>query len=158
MRRFLLASILREVQRHFGFLYEKGYSIKHADYDSQHFGNWIVIFESSATAIEIYSDRGAILLALRPRRSEGRDGIGLEAMIYFLSHEQEFVEGFKGNLLWGKNRQYERLARLLREYIDLITPYFGSEYETYRRQLMLAQEKYNELALEKHLLDRKRRQ
>jgi hypothetical protein len=145
-----LDSVQKDIKRYFGFLFDKGYKIRDAVYDSQHFGNWIVALESPNCVIEITNDRNEILLAFAPVKSGRNNQIGLRPMIYFLSHEQNFIGPYEGNLFWGRKKQFERLASLLKEYIDQITPYFGNDFEKYKSDLMSAGKKYVDLSIERY--------
>jgi hypothetical protein len=51
----------------------------------------------------------------------------------------------------NKTRQFERLAKLLEEFFDMITPCFGGSYVDFSGELILAQKNYNKILLEKHL-------
>lgn len=114
-----LSSIVKNVENHFGFLYEKGYKIRYKDYSPEVNGGWVVEFESSNSIVYITNDREEIILELSAAKKAGaKERIAIEKMIYFLSEDKIIVEPFKGNLTWGKKKQLERLSNLLKEYID----------------------------------------
>lgn len=140
----------KDIRRYFGFLFDKGYKIRDSDYSPQHFGNWRVALESPECVIEIYCDRNELSVAFGPSDVNRKSRIGLKSMIYFLSQGKDFVDSYEGNLFWGKKKQFEGLANLLKEYIDQITPYFGDDFEKYASDLMFAQSDYNNLAVERY--------
>jgi hypothetical protein len=155
MRSLILTLILRDIKRFFGFLLERGYRICDAQYFPKINGNWVVTLESPDCKIEISSDRDIIGVVFSPpRKGSEKTHVSLESMIYFLTEGREFAGDFEGNFAWGKRRQLERLASLLRVYIDQITHYFGDNFEKYKSDLILAQRKYNALTLERHISER----
>jgi len=120
--------IIKNIEHYFGFLFDRGYKIRHAEYSPQFNGNWVVELESSNCVIYITKDRNDLLLEFSSLRDRNpRNRIVIEKMIYLLSNGQTIIEPFKGNLAWGKKKQFERLSSLLREYIDQITSYFGAD-------------------------------
>jgi hypothetical protein len=136
--------IARDIQRYFGFLFERGYTLNEIFYDSKNFGNWWVVLQSSCCVIFVTQDRSEILLSFASHKSETNNQIALESMIYFLSGGKTFIGFFDGDLFREKKRQFERLAQLLKGNIDRIEPYFGSDYEKFKIELLVAQRKYNE--------------
>jgi hypothetical protein len=66
-----------------------------------------------------------------------------------LSQGQNFISWWEGegNGFQRTMKQLKRLARLLEEHIDQITPYFGSDFYSHKSGLIFAQNKYNDLAL-----------
>lgn len=139
--------IARDIKQYFGFLFERGYTINEIFYDSKTFGNWWVVLQSSCCVIIITQDRSEILLSFASHKSETSNQIALESMIYFLSEGKTFIGFFDGDLFREKKRQFERLAQLLKGNIDRIEPYFGSDYEKFKIELLVAQRKYNERIL-----------
>jgi len=139
--------IARDIKHYLGFLFERGYTINEIHYDSRTFGNWWVVLQSSRCVIVVTQDRSELLVSFAPHMSEPKNQIALESMIYFLSEGKTFIGYFDGNLFQEKKRQFERLARLLNGNIDQIEPYFGSNYEKYKSELLNAQRKYNECLL-----------
>lgn len=144
MKIIIQAFITRKVKQHFGFLFERGYKIQNFQYHSRDFGNWGITLKSKNNLIIVSCDREEILLSFAPLNTNGRDGIGIEPLVYFLSQGQKFIGGFEGSLFWEKSKQFERLANLLKVYLDEITPYFGDEFPKYRAELLSAQMLYNE--------------
>jgi hypothetical protein len=139
----------KEIRRYFGFLFDRGYKIKDFESHPQHFGNWRVALESTECVIEIYCDRNEISLAFGPLDIKEKTRIGLKSMICFLSQGKNVVKPYEGNLFWGKRKQFEILASLLKEYIDRITPFFGRDFQKHKFDLMFAQSKYSFLLLDK---------
>jgi hypothetical protein len=139
--------IIRDIEHYFEFLDNIEYKIIDAVKYPKAFGNWKVVFESPYCIMEIYSDRNEINLIFSPI-IDRNSRIEIRSMIFFLSQEQNFIGSYRGNLFWGKSKQYERLAKLLEEYINQITPFFGENFEKYKDDLFLAQKKYNHLLIE----------
>ena len=140
-------SILKEVKRYFGFLFDASYRVRSAIYHPQAFGNWEIVLETNNSIIEICKDRTEILIYFVPLHGDRKYRIEFKSMIYFLSQGKQFVGPFEGNLFWGKKKQYEELAALLREYIDQITPYFGNDFDNYKNELLTAQRDHFMLAV-----------
>jgi hypothetical protein len=63
VEKYHLFFILKDVKKHFSFLLDKGYKISKAEYSFQHFGNWVVTFESQKCKIIIIQDRLELLLS-----------------------------------------------------------------------------------------------
>ena len=144
-----LAHIQKDIKRYFKFLFDRGFKFSDSFYDAQNFGNWTVSLESSKCIIEISSDRNELFVAFASIKDR-RSTIGLKPMIYFLSQGQNVIGPYEGNLFWGKKKQYQRLATLLEKYIDQITLYFGSDFQKYKEELILAGKKYVDLLLENY--------
>jgi hypothetical protein len=153
VEKYNLYFVIRDVKKYFGFLIAKGYTITRTHYSYQHFGNWAVTLESKECRIEIVQDRLELLLALAPCKADSRDGFSLGALIYFVTKGEVFIGFFEGNKSWGKRKQFERLAHLLEEYHDKITPYLDnsnpweSSFPKYKNELKATQEKYNAFLL-----------
>ena len=142
--RIELYFILKDIKRYFGFLFEKGYKIREVHSSSHPNGSWHVDLESKECVVSIVQDRGEILAYFSPSFGSitSNDKVSIEAMIYFLSEGKDIVETYKGNLAWGKRKQFERLACLLRTYIDQIAPHFKSTYFEYKDKLKEAERQY----------------
>ena len=155
--RFLIASIspetdekielyfiIKDIKRHFGFLFDQGYGIREAHYSIHPNGSWYVDLASKDCVISIVEDRSEILAYFSPvfRSVRSNDRVSIEAMIHFLSEGKTIVDSYKGNLAWGKNKQFERLAGLLRKYVDQIAPHFGDNYYEHKDKLKEAEKQY----------------
>lgn len=151
MKRFKVMSINKDINYYFRFLFESGFKIRSIQYFPEKNGNWLVDVESIDFGIQVYSDRNVLNLVLVPAKVPNNEiTISLRAMIYYLTDGREFIGDFEGNFAWNKAKQFERLARLLKEYIHEITPYFGAEFERYRSELLQAQKMYNDVLVESH--------
>jgi len=151
-----LQLVLSDVERYFYFLFNKRYKIRYVK--ELPMGNWEVCLESSNNIIIIGSDQDEIKLAFSPTSFElvREDLFSIEAVIYFLSKEQKFISRFKGHLFYrGRKAQLNRLASLLEVYIDQIELYFGSDFENYKSDLILARNRYFNLYLDKYVPRRK---
>jgi hypothetical protein len=146
-------TVLKDINRYFGFLFERGYKLRSADDYPRVNGNWIVVLESQACVIHITSDRDSIVVDFGPIFLErvGQYRIGIKAMVYYISKGQHFVGTFDENSFWNRQKQYKELAGLLKDYIDQIEPYFGNGFEKYKDELISAQKKYNNLVIESNL-------
>jgi hypothetical protein len=121
-------SIKKDVEQYFAFLYSKGFSIRSVEYSSQYFGNWVVTFESPTIVIFITSDRNYLILELSSQKDLNvKNRITIENIIYSLSKGKVVAERFQGSPIWGKKKQFERLAKLLEKYIDEIIPCFDNK-------------------------------
>jgi hypothetical protein len=154
VEKYNLHFVIKDVKKHFGFLFDKGYTISKTSYSYQNFGNWIITLESQKCTIKLVQDRLELLLSLAPRNAEIKDSFSLEAMIYFVTKGQIIVGSFDGDLSWGKKKQYERLSNLLKEYHDQLIPYLDNDnylendFGNYKYDLVLMQRKYNDLLME----------
>jgi hypothetical protein len=142
--RIELHFILKDIKRYFGFLFEKGYKIREAHYFAHPNGSWQVDIESKECVVSIVQDRSEILAYFSPSFGSipSNDKVSIEALIYFLSEGKNIVKSYKGNLVWGKRKQFERLAGLLRTYIDQIAPHFKNTYYEYKDKLKEAERQY----------------
>jgi len=153
VEKYNLRFVIKDIRKHFGFLFDKGYTISNTLYSYEHFGNWIVTLESQKCKIHLVQDRLELLVSFSPRKADTKVELGLGTMIYFVTKGQKFIGFFKGNHSWGKKKQFERLANLLREYHDQIVPYFDndnpweSDFGKYKDELMSTQRKYNDLLM-----------
>ncbi|MBI5840800.1 MAG: hypothetical protein HZB19_11925 [Chloroflexi bacterium] len=150
-----LDPILRDIKHYFQFLFDKGYKIHCVKELSM--GDWQVILALDNCGIVIFSDQGEISALFSPVDSNMKYRVGLEGMIYFLSHEQIFIGKLEKNFFNARRKRFETLASLLEQYIDQITPYFGKDYEKYKHELMSIQRKYLDIYLDKYISKRKRR-
>lgn len=144
-------SIIKEINQYFGFLYDMGYQIRRVDYYPKSSGSWEIAFESKECVLEICNDRNEILAYFVPLNGDRRYRIGIKAMIYYLSHEQKFIDFYRGNTFWGRKRQFEELASLLKTYVSQIAPYFGENFLDHRDALISAQSKHFNLAVNRRM-------
>jgi hypothetical protein len=151
-----IESILNEVKRYFGFLFEMGYQVQSVDYHPESAGNWEVVLRSKDCFLEISNDRGEVMVYFIPLNGDGRYRIGIKAMIYYLTQGQKFIDFHRGNRFWEKNKQFDELAKLLKEYINQITPYFGDNFHDYREELLSAQRNHFDRAVNRRMEERKK--
>lgn len=153
VEKYNLRLVIKDVKKYFGFLLNKGYTISDTHYSYQHFGNWGVTLESQNCKIHLVQDRLELLVSFAPLKADRKDEFGLEAMIYFVTKGQEFIGFFEGNHSWGKKKEFERMANLLREYHDQIVPYFDNEnpwesaFGKNKDELISVQKKYNDVLM-----------
>jgi hypothetical protein len=149
MKKIFLAKIYKDIENYFGYLFERGFTIRELDCVYENSGHWKIILESEKCTINIYSDRDEIFISLSPTHNREYE-IGIEPMVYFLSEGNTFIGWFEGNQFKEKKKQFERLANLLEIYGDQIIPYFGEDFEKYKDALIQAQREYNDLFLKKY--------
>lgn len=92
--------ILKDINRYFSFLFEKGYKIRSAEYAARFNGNWTVQFESQSCIIHIVQDRGNIEISFTPPAGAKsiKDYIGLVEMISLATQGKISVGGFENYL------------------------------------------------------------
>jgi len=122
--------ILKDINRYYGFLFEKGFKIRSAKYTANFNGNWVVQFESKYCIIHVVQDRCNIEISFTPTLGSKlvNNHTDLVQMIYLVTRPQVYVSGFEDYIHWKKKRQFNKTASLLREYIDLIFQYFKNNY------------------------------
>ncbi len=155
MKNKKLESISREIEYYFQFLLDRGYKVY--DIKELPMGNWQVIFALNDCAIVIYSDRDDVDILFSPIDSNFDYRVGLSTMIYFLTNGQVFVGRSKKSFFNTRKKSFEKLSNLLKEYIDRIIPYFGRDYEKYKHELMLTQQKHLDIYLDTYIPKRKQR-
>lgn len=148
-----LDPILRDIEYYFQFLFERGYKVYSIKELSM--GDWQVTLALDNLGIVIYSDQGDIGIIFTPIDSDMTYRVGLEGMIYFLSQGRIFVGKLEKHFFNARRKRFEKLASLLKEYIDQITPYFEKDYEKYKHELMLIQQKYLDIYLDRYVPKRK---
>ncbi len=117
----------RDIERCFGFLYDRGFCLRQVEHAEWLTGNWTVIFESRGMLVYVYNNDGRIGLDLsdnNPAVSNRR--IPIERLMQTLSEGRDLVIPFRGSIGASKKKQLERLSMLLRERIDELTSYFAN--------------------------------
>ena len=153
MKKDKIDCVISDIQYYFKFLFDKGYQIQHIK--KLPMGDWQVTLSLDNCAIVIYTDRGEMDLVFSPVNSDGNYRVGITGMVYFLSYGQNYIGKFKRNFFDTQKKQFERLATLLNEYIDQITPYFGEDFEKYKQELILVQQKCLAIYMDKYISKRK---
>lgn len=146
--------ILRETERYFHFLFERGYTIRRVK--ELPMGEWRVILSLDNCVIMIYEEQGEIGVLFSTLDSNFDYRVGLEGMIYYLSNGKTSVGRLEKSFFSARKKSFERLSSLLEQYIDQIIPYFGEDYERYKHEIILAQQKYLDIFLDKYIPKRKR--
>jgi hypothetical protein len=128
VEQYRLGFVLKDIRHYFGFLFEKGFEIRKTDYSEKSFGNWSVRLETRECVILIIQDRLELQVGIvaQPAPEHLRHFADLATLVYRLSDGKVMVEPFRGNLSWGKKRQFERLSNLLRDHIDEILAWCGA--------------------------------
>ncbi|MBI2707964.1 MAG: hypothetical protein HYX35_06625 [Proteobacteria bacterium] len=153
VEKYNLHFVIKDIRKYFGFLFGKGYTISNTHYSYEHFGNWIVTLESQKCKIHLVQDRLELLVSFSPGKADTKVEFGLGAMIYFVTKGHKMIGFFEGNHSWGKKKQFERMANLLKEYHDQIVPYLDNEnpwesaFGKHKDELMSVQKKYNDVLM-----------
>jgi hypothetical protein len=72
-------------------------------------------------------------------------------MIFYLTQGQQFIDFPSNTRFWTKSRQFDELARLLKDFIDQIAPYFGDYFQAYRKELLSAQKNHSDRAVNQRM-------
>jgi hypothetical protein len=137
--------ISKDIENHFGFLFDHGFRIRSVKYFPQHMGNWIAILNSPECQIKISRDRGEIRLSLGSHSEETEQmWFGLRTVIFYLSKGKNYISIYEGELR-EKDKQFERLAKILAEYIDNVISIMGRDFEKHRLNLEMAKKQVFEL-------------
>ena len=144
MEEDILPTVISEIEKYFHFLFERGFKIQSKTYYPQAFGDWEIVLESPSCQIRIGTDRGEVILGFLPLKAHSNFAVGLRAAIYFLSRGEQYIGVYKGNIL-DSEKQLEMYANLLEKHLDQILPLFGDGHEKYREDLLIAQQKVNDL-------------
>ena len=149
-------STIKEIERYFGFLYEKGFKIRYTEYSTHISGNWVIEFASNNCTIYIINDRKYISIDFSPvenslsgDRFDINNLFDLGTMIYYLNKGKIEIGGFRWKLNYQKRKHLQRLSELLEKHIDDITPYFDDNFETHKDDLIDARIEYIERFLPK---------
>lgn len=124
--------ILKDVEKYFNFLHEKGFTISLVDYAPFLNGNWMVEYKSHVFTVNIISDRDEISIEFSDIHK--RTNLNIGQIVYVLSNQREILSSYTGNFAWGKNKQLLRLSTMLERYIDQIIDYFNLEQNQQNEQ------------------------
>ena len=143
--------ISKKIENHFGFLFDHGFRIRSVKYFPQHMGNWIAMLESQDCLIDITSDRGEILLSFGSKNYETQDlmWFDINTVVFYLSNGQVIIDKFEGQLM-EKDKQFQRLANILKTYLNQIIAIMGSDFEKHKTNLLQARKVLRDLYLERH--------
>ncbi len=122
-----LHRVPRDVERCFGFLYDRGFCLRGVEHAEWLTGNWTVIFESRGMLVYVSNNDSRITLELSsndPSMSNRR--FPIERLISILSDGRDITVPVRNSMVGGKRKQMERLASLLQRYFDQLTAYFAS--------------------------------
>lgn len=147
-----IAALQKDIKYYFNFLFDVGYRFQ--NFKELPMGDWEVALESNDNTIVVFSDHGEINLAFAPKDSDVENQVGIRAMVYFLSNGKIFIGEYQKSLFNQKRKRFEQLAKLLKEYINQITPYFGKDFDKFKHELILARKKYNNISIEKFMQQR----
>ena len=122
--------ILKDINRYYSFLLEKGFKIRSAEYTAKFNGNWVVQFESKYCIIHIVQDRCNIEISFTPTLGSKlpKSYTGFAEMVFTVTQSEAHFSEFKNYLHWKKKQQFGKTASLLHENIDQILQYFKDNF------------------------------
>lgn len=144
---FELLKIKRNVTKHFKFLFDSGFRFYSAKYQKEHMGYWEIILHSKDLLVQIYDDRGEIMILIRPAQSKEDDWHALGTLVYFITTGNHFIGSYDGSLS-DKDGQLQRLSEILRKYIDEIREVMGVGFKSNKEKLQIAYQQVLDLYLE----------
>ncbi len=109
--------IINYVKAHFAFLLEAGFVINPVKQTGS-MDQWELILASKSLWVKFLSDRSEIFLFVNPKHEYF--WIGLEVMVSYLTEGNVLLDAFEGDLSKDMEKQYQRLAQILRSYWDKI--------------------------------------
>lgn len=139
-----LQKIKKQIQQHFRFLFESGFRFSSARMQKEHMGYWEVVLQSDDLLLQIYNDRGEIMLSISPAKSNTDAWYGLGMLIYFITEGERFIGYYNGDLL-NKDLQLERLSSILKEYMNEIRDVMKNIGYN-KQKLQIAYDKFLELS------------
>jgi hypothetical protein len=107
---------------------------------------WEINFYSKDLLVQIYDDRGEIMMLLDSSRDQ-RNWCGLSTVIFFISEGKEFTGHYEGKLS-DVDGQMQRLASLFQRHYERILVVFGNNYKDNLEELRRAHDRVMELARE----------
>jgi len=151
--------IQRDIEKYFGFLFDKGFRFRHTNFAGRGMLIWDVILESPHCLIRIYQEKSDVFLVFAPLNAidanneiRPSDGVALEPMIYYVTEREKFVGLFDKDTYASRKKLLQKLADLLKEHLDQITPYFeGFEFRQYQSELLAVQHDYNDLLMKRYI-------
>jgi len=105
--------IINYVKTYFDFLINTGFVIHPVEHISPMDG-WRLLLDSKSIQIQLFSDRGEFFLAINPKHENF--WISLSTMVYYLTNEKVLLDDFRGDFYKDREKQYQRLAEILRKY------------------------------------------
>ena len=148
-------TISEDVKHYFGFLFNRGFSIHSVKYIKQYMGYWEIVLKSIDCLIQISNDRGEISLYLRPNFEENNQiWFSINVVVFYLSKGKNFIGLFEGDLR-DQNKQFQRLAQILGDYLDEIIPIMSKDFITRKKNLLEATKVVDQLYIEKYRSSKK---
>ncbi|MGA7193324.1 MAG: hypothetical protein WBW94_06800 [Anaerolineales bacterium] len=139
------------IEVHFNFLFEHGFRIVHTFYDAEHFGNWVVVLSSQEFSFSFIQDRSYISMGIGSIRKRFEfkklSWLSLEALIYFLTDEKEYIRPYNGDHR-DYSKQLQELAEITRKYYDQITNFMMNRFDIDYYTVRGLTEKINDLNLQ----------
>lgn len=113
--------VQENVHYHFNFLLDRGFRIVSIIFVDKAMEYWVVIMASNECLIKIYNYQGEIRLGISAMQLFQEAGFfDLEELAYLASRGERYPGRYLTSPL-GEEQQFERLASLLRGYIDRVT-------------------------------------
>jgi hypothetical protein len=129
--------ILKDIQEHFKFLFDRGYVVYSGKTHSVEFDAWEVILKHQDYYVKFDEEKGGLDLSFG---SPSKGFIAIRALIYFLSKEKDFIGFSLIRFIFFNVMKTE--ARLLQKHIDKFESGFEREFPKSEEELRLAEEKY----------------
>jgi len=131
---FKLQRIKNSIRKHFKFLFELGFRFHSAKYQKEHMGYWEVILQSKDLFVQVYNDRGEIMLSIGHAQSKDDVWYGLSVLVYFITKGEHFIGSYDGDLI-DKDKQLQRLSNILSKYLDDIRGVVEIKYKGNKENL-----------------------
>ena len=113
--------VRENVHYHFNFLLDRGFRIVSIIFVDKAMEHWAVVMASNECLIKIYNYQGEIRLGISAMQLfQGVGFFDLEELAYLASRGERYPGRYLTSAL-GEEQQFERLAGLLRDYIDRAT-------------------------------------
>ncbi len=151
--------VRRDIEKYFQFLFDKGFKFRYSDFAGRGMLIWNIVLESPKCLIHIYQEKSDVFLAFAPLNAMDEnneisvtDEVALEPMIYYITKYENFIGLFDKETYASRKKLFQRLADLLKQYIDEITPYFENfKFRQYQRELLATQHDYNDLLVKRYV-------
>jgi len=129
--------VMEDINKHFRFLFDRGYEIYMAQPINDEWGVWQLILRNQEFWVVFEAERGGLTVSFGPPRNT----MPIRALIYFLSEEEDFI-GTGGGCFNIFGNAMKREAKLLQEYIGIFEESLDSEYPKTEKDVKLATQRY----------------
>ena len=126
-------TVLADIKKYFKFLFERGYEIDSAKTLRVALDTWEVVLKHQNYSVKLYEEKGGLDISFG---SPSKGFMSIRALIYFLSHEKDFV----GRSFFFSGMKQE--AKLLQKYIDRFEASYETEFPNSAEEFRFAEERY----------------